>query len=148
MVQIIRHFAIASLIHWGRVTHICVSKLTIIGSDNGLSPGRRQAVIWTSAGLIGTLGTNYSEILIEIHTFSFKNMLLKMLSGKWRPFCLASMCVHAGGCHWGSIRVSSIVQVVSWMAQLTFYSEKLLYDQRYSGYHTGCTCIYTDRCYL
>ena len=28
------------LIHWGRVTHICVSELTIIGSDNGLSPGR------------------------------------------------------------------------------------------------------------
>ena len=28
------------LINWGRVTQICVSKLTIIGSDNGLSPGR------------------------------------------------------------------------------------------------------------
>ena len=25
------------LIHWGRVTHICVGCLTIIGSDNGLS---------------------------------------------------------------------------------------------------------------
>ena len=33
------------LTHWGRVTHICVSKLTSIGSDNGLSPGRRQAII-------------------------------------------------------------------------------------------------------
>ena len=31
--------------HWGRVTHICVSKLTIIVPDNGLSPGRRQAII-------------------------------------------------------------------------------------------------------
>ena len=29
------------LTHWGRVTYICVSKLTIIGSDNGLSPGVR-----------------------------------------------------------------------------------------------------------
>ena len=47
------------LTHWGRVTHICVGKLTIIGSDNGLSPGRRQAIIWTYAGilLIGPLGT-------------------------------------------------------------------------------------------
>ena len=36
------------LTHWGRVTHICVSNLTIIGSDNGLSPGRRQAIIGTS----------------------------------------------------------------------------------------------------
>ena len=34
-----------------RVTQLCVSKLTIIGSDNGLSPGRRQAIIWTSAGI-------------------------------------------------------------------------------------------------
>ena len=53
--------------------HICVSKLTIIGSDNGLSPGRRQAIIWTNDGilLIGALGTNFSEILIEIQTLLF-----------------------------------------------------------------------------
>ena len=81
-----KHF----LTHWGRVTHICVSKTTIIGSDNGLSPGRRQAIIWTNAGilLIGTLGTNFSEILIECHSFSFKKMHMKMSSGKWRPSCL------------------------------------------------------------
>ena len=78
------------LTHWGRVTHICASKLTIIGSDNGLSPDRRQAIIWTNAGilLIGHLGTNFSEILIENHAFSLKKMHLKMSSGKWRPFCL------------------------------------------------------------
>ena len=78
------------LTHWGRVTHICVSKLTIIGPDNGLSPGRRQAIIWTNAGilLIGPLGTNFSEILIEVCTFSFKKMHLNMSSAKWRPFCL------------------------------------------------------------
>ena len=74
----------------GRVTHICVNKLTIIGSDNGLSPGRRQAIIWTNAGIlfIWTLGTNFSEILIAIHAFSFKKMHLKMSSVKWPPFCL------------------------------------------------------------
>ena len=77
------------LTHWGRVTHICVSKLTIIGSDNGLSPGRRQAIIWTNAGilLIGALGTNVSEILFNICTFSFNKMLLKMSSGKRQPSC-------------------------------------------------------------
>ena len=42
----------AILTHWGRVTHICVVKLTIIGSDNGLSPGRRQAIILTNAGIL------------------------------------------------------------------------------------------------
>ena len=78
------------LTHWGRVTHICVSKLTHIASDNGLSPGRRQAIIWTNAEilLIGTLGTNFSEILIEILTFSFTKMRLKVSSAKWRPSCL------------------------------------------------------------
>ena len=79
-----------SLTHWGRVTHICVVKLTITVSDNGLSPRRRQAIIWTNAGilLIGPLGTNFIEILIGIQTFSFKKMHLKMSSAKWRPFCL------------------------------------------------------------
>ena len=70
--------------------HACVSKLTIIGSDNGLSPDRRQAIIWTNAGLllIGPLGTHLSEILIEILTFSVKKMRLKVSSAKRRPFCL------------------------------------------------------------
>ena len=79
-----------SFTHWGRVTHICVSKLITIGSDNGLSPGRRQAIIWTNAGklLIRPLGTNFSEILIEIHKFPLKKMHLKTSSAKWRPFCL------------------------------------------------------------
>ena len=82
--------AVMILTHWGRVTHICVSELTIIGSNNGLSHGRRQAIIWTNAAilLIGHLETNFSEILIKIHTFSFKKMRLKMSSGKWRPSCL------------------------------------------------------------
>ena len=83
------------LTHWGRVTHICVGKPTTIGSDNGLSPGWRQAIIWTIAGilLIGPLGTNFSEILIGIQTFSFKKMHLKMSSAKRRPFVSASMCL-------------------------------------------------------
>ena len=78
-----------TLTHWGRVTHMCVGKLTNLGSDNGLSPGRREAIIWTIAGimLIWHLGTNFSEIIIEIHTFSFKKIDLKMSSGKWQPSC-------------------------------------------------------------
>ena len=78
------------LTHWGRVMHICVSKLTIIGSDNGLSPGQRQAIARTNAGILlfRSLGTNFSEILIEIHTFSFRKMRLTMSPGKWRTFCL------------------------------------------------------------
>ena len=76
------------LTHWSRETHICIGNLTINGSDNGLSPGRCQAIILTNAGvlLIGPLGTNFSGILIQ--TFSFKKMPLKVSSLKWRPFCL------------------------------------------------------------
>ena len=78
------------LTHWGRIMNICISKLTIIGSDNGLSPGRHHAIIWTNAGIlfIGPFGTNFSAISIRIQTFSLKKMHLKMLSGKWHPFCL------------------------------------------------------------
>ena len=69
---------------------MCVSKFTIIGSENDLSPVRPPAIIWTNAGilLIGPLGPNFSEILIEIHKFSFKKMHLKTLLDKWQPFCL------------------------------------------------------------
>ena len=78
------------LIHWGRVTHIWISKVTIISSDNGLAPGRHQAIVWNDAGisLIQTWGTNFSEMSSEMHTISFKNMHLKMSSGKWRPYYL------------------------------------------------------------
>ena len=63
-----------ALIHWGQLTHICISKLTIIDSYSGLSSDRRQASIWTMAVilLIRTLGTKFSEILSEIHIFSCK----------------------------------------------------------------------------
>ena len=98
--------------HWGRVMHICVSKLTIIGSDNGLSPDRRQAIIWTNAEilLIGPLWTNFNETSIEIHTFLFKKIHLKLSSGKWRPFCLGFNVLTEGYryCH----RVSLSAQLI------------------------------------
>ena len=78
------------LSHWGWVTHIYVSKLTIIVSDNGLSPGRRQAIIWNNVKilLIGPFETNFSEILSETETFSFKKIRLEMAA----IFFSASMC--------------------------------------------------------
>ena len=82
------------LTDWGRVTHICVAYLTTIASDNGLSPSRHQAIIWTNAWifLIRPLGTNFSEILIEIHTFSFTKMHLRCRLRKGGHFVSASMC--------------------------------------------------------
>ena len=94
----IQQKGMAYLTHWGQVTHICVRKLTTIGSDNGLSPGRRQAIIWTNAGilLIGPPGTNFSGIFIEIHTFSLKEMHLKiceMAAILSRPQCVNHNCI-------------------------------------------------------
>ena len=62
---------------------ICVSKLSIIGSDNGLLPGQRQTIIWTNAGVlfIWPLETNFSEIVIKIKIFKFKK-------GRWK--CLGN----------------------------------------------------------
>ena len=70
--------------------HIYVSKLTITGSDNGLSPGRPQTIIWVNDEilLIGSLGTNFCEVLIEIYAFSFKKIYLKMAAILSRPQCV------------------------------------------------------------
>ena len=126
------------LTHWGRVTNICVIKLTIIGSDNGFSPGRRQAIIWTSAWilLIGPLGTNFSENLIEILTFSFTKMRLKVSSAKCRPFWVGlnvlnchTVChnfhcfpYHTDGSNWiqSKTRVVCFV-IISYNNQLLWY---------------------------
>ena len=78
------------------MTHICVGKLTIIGSDNGLAPGRRQAIIRTNAriSLIGHLGSNFNDILSEIPTFSFiqenpfENVVWEMAAILYRPRCV------------------------------------------------------------
>ena len=72
---------------------LCVSNLTIIGWDNGLSPGRHQAIILTNAEIlvIWTLGTTFSEISIKIHTFSLKKMHLKM-SKNVGQYVSASVC--------------------------------------------------------
>ena len=79
-----------NLTHWGQVTHICVGKLIIIGSDNGLSPDRRQAIIWINAELLSTgpLRIYFSENFIKMQQFSLKKMHMKMSSAKWRLSCL------------------------------------------------------------
>ena len=74
--------------------HKCICELTTIGSDNGLSPGRRQAIIWNNAEilLIVPLGMKFGGTLIEINTFSFKKTHLKISSANDVYFVSASMC--------------------------------------------------------
>ena len=112
-------YSIFVLTHWGRVTHICVGKLTIIGSDNGLSPERRQAITWTNARilLIGPLETKFSEVLIEIQTFSLMKIRLKMSSAKCSSFRLG-------------------LNVLSYVASISMASvNKMMLRRHYHQYH-------------
>ena len=95
-----REILIKSLTHWGRVTHICVSKLTIIGSDNGLSPDRRQAIIWTNAGilLIRIVGLQWNlkqNSCIFIKKNAFENVVCEIASILSRSQCVKPLL-------WGS----------------------------------------------
>ena len=78
--------------------HICVGTLTIIGSDNGLSPGRRTAIILTNAGilLIGNLGTKINDIFnrnpnIFAQQNTFENVVWKIAAILSRPQCVKSL---------------------------------------------------------
>ena len=75
--------------HWGQVTHICVSKVYDIASDNGLSPVRRQAIIWTNAAILSIKpwGTYFSDMLSKIRNFSH--------SRKWTCKFRLRHCGHA-----------------------------------------------------
>ena len=78
------------LTHWGRVTYICVGNLTIIGSDNGLSPGRRQAIICTNPGIYvnWTLRQNNRNANILIQENALENVVSEMASILSRPQCV------------------------------------------------------------
>ena len=122
---------VLKLTHWGRVTHICVGKLTIIGSDNDLSPERRQAIIWTNVGIliIGPLGTNFSEILIEIQTFSLKKMRLKMSSEKCCSFRLGLNVLTTN-----QRQRNVFSDMLDWISQLGMKSGLCTIQQSETGY--------------
>ena len=89
------------LTHWGRVTHICVSKLTIIILDNGLSPGRRQSIIWTNAGILLIRPLEKKNVqwnlnqnsYIFIQENAFEIVVWKMSAILSRPQCVKYGCL-------------------------------------------------------
>ena len=120
-----------SLTHWGRVTHICVGNLTIIGSENCLSTGRRQAITWTNVGilLLGPLGTNFSEMLIH----SRKSIVWKMAVILCRPQCVKSLNSFVSTTLW--IHFSSVlpkfVYVTDKISRSIYYYHRLIYHSRW-----------------
>ena len=120
-------------IHWGRVTYICVTNLTIIDSDNGLSPGRHQAIIWTHGGilLIGPLGTNFSKILIEIKNFSLMKCIWKCHIFCWM---LNQMMIH-----WWNPNINFVFKRLS--SVKLYFTEGNLLKTKFNPTNMGFTVI-------
>ena len=74
------------------MTHICVGELTIIGSDNDLSPGRRQAdqcwniINWTLGNKLQWNFNRNSNIFI--YENALENVVCEMASILPRPQCV------------------------------------------------------------
>ena len=82
---IIKYHQFYPLTHWGRLAHIWVSNLNIIGSDNGLLPGQCQALIWTNTGIFRNIPQRNFNINSNI---LIHEKPLIVSSAKWWPFCL------------------------------------------------------------
>ena len=137
--------------HWGRVTHICVSNLTIIGSDNGLLPGPCQAIIWINAGILltGPLGTNFSEILIECLTFLFKKIqcvVCEMAAILSRPQCVNSSGP-AGWCrsNFKCVILRLVLHIdiisISWEMIMWVPQNPLMISQHWFRYHCNMVSL-------
>ena len=91
------------LTHWGWVTHICVGNLTIISSDNALSPGQTQCwniVDWTLRPLAANFNEKNEYIFIDEE--SFENVVCKMTVNLSRPQSVKILTISGGAClpHW------------------------------------------------
>ena len=95
----------------------CVS----IASDNGLSPVRRRAIIWSNTDLLSirTLGTNFSEIRFKIQKCPLMKMHYSMSSVKWRPFCAVRDTLRSeqDGQHFAN----KIFKCISWIKSIVFW---------------------------
>ena len=121
----------SQLIKVGRCIYASVN-LTIIASDNGLSPVRCQAINCSNAGLllIGLMGTNFSEIFINMKQISHKKLSLKISSEIAGNFVSVSMCWTERdfdtGIHQGCYLIPVLFQYTGvvawhWMAKLFFH---------------------------
>ena len=107
-----------TLTQGGWVTHIRVSKLTIIGSDNGVWLAWRQAIIPTNAGilLIRPLGINLCDTLIAIHIFSFTKMwsLTPLKSCKVSTTTVLQLLPSSTGANSMDLTDSNVIITVLW----------------------------------
>ena len=86
------HWVQCILTHWGRMMHICVSNLTIIGSDNGLLPGQCQAIIWTNAGTLLIGPQEQTSMKIQLKFIHARKSIWKCHLENGGHLVSASMC--------------------------------------------------------
>ena len=110
-----------------------------IGSDNGLSPVRRQAISWTSTHLLSiwTLGWNFSEICFKIPDSSIMKMHLKMSSAKWWPFCSGGY--QLSGQTLGNIHTLGFAQLCVWSHDQLIAVSRDLYN---NIHHCHCAIVW------
>ena len=107
--------------HWGWVTHICVIKLNIIGSDNHLLPAQHQAIIWTIARILSKLRNKFELNLewnsyISIQGNAFENVVCKIATILFWPQCVT-------GWFWSNI--GPVYKVVGYWLALKLFIHKL-----------------------
>ena len=83
------------------MTHICVGNLATI--DNGLLSGRRQTIIWTSAGILLTGNFNRKSYIFTQEN-AFESVVWKLGSILHPPQCVKSL-----SCFWIWTRVGILL---------------------------------------
>ena len=103
-------YVLPDLTHWGRVTHICVVKLTIIASDNGLSPPSYKPII---SGY-STINTKTVNTLRPRHNGRhFADDIFKCIflnENVWIPIKISMNCVPKGPID----NNPALVQIMAW----------------------------------
>ena len=83
--------AVLSLAHCCQVTQTSVSELTITDSGNGLSPGRRQAIIWTNAGILLIDHREHISLKLKINFIFLIECVHTFLKSFYTYICHASL---------------------------------------------------------
>ena len=115
--------------------HILPLNLAIIGADNGLSPDRCQAIIWTNVGILlngphrKKLQWNFNRnSYIFIQENAFENVVCKMTAILFRPqydhVSKSTTCYRRGWCQchglyilfWGAQCEKTLIYVTDWFS--------------------------------
>ena len=132
------------LVPFGRMPSICVSKLTIIISDNGLSPGRRQAIIWTNAcwSIVNWTPRNKIHVAPEKCGGNFTSLYFKVI---YRIEILGTPC-EIGLSRWvpqnRTDDKSIVVQIIAWCRQATSHYLSQCWPRSMTSY--GITRLQPD----